>query len=41
MLYLTENNGSAAVDALSRAVAIDPALAGAHNGLGVAYARHW
>ena len=42
VLYLSENraaDAAAAIDALSRAVAINPALAGAHNGLGVAFAR--
>jgi Flp pilus assembly protein TadD len=39
VLYLTENHAANAIDALTRAVTINPALAGAHNGLGVAYAR--
>ena len=37
--YLTAGRVDDAIEALSKALAIDPELATAHNGLGVAYAR--
>ena len=38
-MFLFQNRNADAIDALSRAVALDSGLANAHNGLGVAYAR--
>jgi len=38
-MFLTANRNHEAIEALSKAVQLDPALANAHNGLGVAYAR--
>jgi Flp pilus assembly protein TadD len=37
-MFLTANRNHEAIEALSKAVALDPGLANAHNGLGVAYA---
>ena len=38
-LYLSERRWDEALDTLTKAIAVDPALANAYNGRGVAYAQ--